>query len=751
MSKFKSDKVLPRYFFIAVVLALISIAVIAKAMYIMTVKKDYWEKVAARLVQENDTVSAVRGNILSCDGQLMASSIPQYIVYMDFQPGNNQDTAWARKLDSLWTEKIDSLCEGLHNIFRQRSAEEFKENLLEGRNKMVRNKKTGEMTKGARYWPIWKKRINYNTFLEVKKLPLLNLPPNKGGFSWEEFNTRRHPFGSLALRTIGDIGSEKTRNARGRIITKDSARYGLELACDTLLRGTPGIIHRQKVLNKRLGLVVAPPENGADIVTTIDVNMQDLVERAVIDELKKINGDMGVAILMEVKTGDVKAIANIERATDLQGNTHYMELYNRAVSYRCEPGSVFKVASFLVALDDGVVDTSYVIHTGGGQMMMHGRNMKDHNWRKGGYGDMNVAHALEVSSNIGVSYVIDHFYGQHPEKYVKGLYRVGIHEDLKLPIKGYLPPYIRMPDTKTTDRAKYWSKTTLPWMSIGYETQIAPINTVAFYNAIANNGKMMQPRFIKKVVKDGKTIQEFPPVVLKERIAKPQTIKTMQTILTHVVSQGLGRKAGSPSFAVAGKTGTAQIADADGSYHSGTTRYWLSFAGYFPADNPRYTCIVCLKKSGLPASGGGMSGVVFHHISEGVMAQNLKLRVEDACDSTSIMTPEVKNGNILAADYILRHLNIRSNGGWDDSDITRNPVWGKAVTEKHHVTISRTEPKAGVIPDVIGMGARDAVYLMEKSGVTVKLNGRGKVKSQSLAAGKAVKPGMKCELLLVNH
>ena len=186
MSKFKSDKVLPRYFFIAVVLALISIAVIAKAMYIMTVKKDYWEKVAARLVQENDTVSAVRGNILSCDGQLMASSIPQYIVYMDFQPGNNQDTAWARKLDSLWTEKIDSLCEGLHNIFRQRSAEEFKENLLEGRNKMVRNKKTGEMTKGARYWPIWKKRINYNTFLEVKKLPLLNLPPNKGGFSWEE-------------------------------------------------------------------------------------------------------------------------------------------------------------------------------------------------------------------------------------------------------------------------------------------------------------------------------------------------------------------------------------------------------------------------------------------------------------------------------------------------------------------------------------------------------------------------------------
>lgn len=750
MSKFKSNKVLPRYFGIAIVLTVVCIGVIAKAAYIMTAKKDYWEQVASRLVQENDTVPAVRGNILSCDGQLMASSIPQYTVYMDFQPGNNQDTAWTRKLDSLWTADIDSLCDGLHRIFRQRTAQEFKEHLLKGRNKMVLNRKTGEMTKGARYWPIWKKRISYNTFLEVKNLPLLNLPPNKGGFSWEEFNTRRHPFGSLALRTIGDIGSEKTRNTRGRIITKDSARFGLELAFDTLLRGNSGVVHRQKVLNKRLGLVVASPVNGADIVTTIDVNMQDLVERAVIDELKEINGDMGVAILMEVKTGDVKAIANIERIEDAQGNTHYMELYNRAINYRCEPGSVFKVASFLVALDDGVVDTSYVIHTGGGQMMMHGRNMKDHNWRRGGYGDINVARTLEVSSNIGVSYVIDKFYGKNPEKYVQGLYRVGINEDLKLPIMGYQRPNIRMPDTKTTNRANYWSKTTLPWMSIGYETQIAPINTVTFYNAIANDGCMMQPRFIKKVVKDGKTIQEFPPVVLKKRIAKPQSIKTMQTILTHVVSQGLGRKAGSPSFAVAGKTGTAQIADEKGGYHSGTTRYWLSFAGYFPADNPRYTCIVCLKKSGLPASGGGMSGVVFHHIAEGVMAQNLKLRVEDACDNSLPLMPEVKSGNMLAADYILRHLDIRSNGGWTDKDITRNPVWGRAVAEQNGVVISRSQHAKGLVPDVTGMGARDAVYLLESNGVRVRLKGRGKVKTQSLMPGKRIQAGMQCELILEN-
>jgi cell division protein FtsI (penicillin-binding protein 3) len=332
---------------------------------------------------------------------------------------------------------------------------------------------------------------------------------------------------------------------------------------------------------------------------------------------------------------------------------------------------------------------------------------------------------LEVSSNIGVSEVIDRFYGQCPQKYVEGLYRVGIHEDLKLPLKGYATPNIRMPDYKTTDRSKYWSKTTLPWMSIGYETQIAPINTVAFYNAIANNGRMMQPRFVKQLVKDGQVVKEYEPVVLKERIAKPQAIKTMQTILEHVVSQGLGRKAGSKSFKVAGKTGTAQVADQHGSYHSGTTRYWLSFAGYFPADNPKYTCIVCIKKSGLPASGGGMSGVVFHHIAEGVMAQNLKRSVDDAHDETSVMTPEVKGGDIAASDYVLRQLGVKAGNSIDEQKTSK-----------------------GIVPNVLGMGARDAVYQLEVRGVKARLRGRGRVKSQSIYAGTAIKQGIVCDLVL---
>lgn len=725
MSKFKSDKVMPRYFAIAVVLTLIGFAVVGKAMYIMTAKKDYWTQVADRLKRDSVSVKPGRGNILSCDGQLMASSIPEYKVYMDFQAGRD-DSIHAQKQDSIWEEKIDSICEGLSQIFPSKTAEEFKTHLIAGKKRVLRNGK-----EGARHYPIWPRRIDYNTFCEVRKLPIFKEPIYKGGFHWEEFNSRRRPFGSLAQRTVGDMFG-----------AKDSAKYGLELSFDSILRGKNGIMHRRKILSKYLDIPVLLPEDGADIVTTIDVGMQDLAERAMIEELKEINGEMGVAILMEVKTGDIKAIVNMTRGADGE----YRETVNNAISYRCEPGSVFKTASFLVALDDGVVDTSFVIHTGSGVMNMHGRDMKDHNWRRGGYQDINVARALEVSSNIGVSYVIDKFYGSNPKKYVEGLYRVGIHEDLKIPLVGYHTPMIRMPDTKTTDRAKYWSKTTLPWMSIGYETQIAPINTVTFYNAIANNGKMMQPRFVKQIVKNGEVLREFEPVVLKERIAKPQAIKTMQTILEHVVSQGLGRRAGSKSFKVAGKTGTAQVADQYGGYHSGTTRYWLSFAGYFPADDPRYTCIVCLKKTGLPASGGGMSGLVFHHISEGVMAQNLKLDVDDARDTLSIMVPDVKGGDLVAANYVLDNLGVKTNTNWSGSYAEGNPVWGKTITTNKDVTLASVSTQKGIIPDVLGMGARDAVYLLESRGVKVKLRGRGKVKSQSIYAGTAIKQGMVCEL-----
>lgn len=700
MSKFCSSKVMPRYFLIAVILTIAGLAIVGRALYIMTAQKDYWTVVQQKMSHDSIPMKPNRGNILSCDGQLMASSIPEYKIFMDFQASAFED-------DSLWLAELDTICTGLHEIFPDKSAAEFKAHLEEGRHKV--SKKDGSI--GARHWPIWKRRINYNTFTEVHKLPFFNLGKYKSGFHWEEFNARNRPFGSLAQRTVGVMFGEI-----------DSARCGLELSFDSLLRGRDGLVHRQKVLNKFMNITEIAPEDGCDVVTTIDVDIQDLAERALLEEMRMedVNAEMGVAIVMEVKTGDVKAIVNMAKVGDGQ----YAEAINSAISYRCEPGSVFKVASFLVALDDGVVDTSYVVHTGSGVMQMHGRDMRDHNWRRGGYQDINVARALEVSSNIGVSYVIDKYYGKNPSKYVEGLYRVGIHEDLKLPIVGYLPPRIRMPNTKTTNKAEYWSKTTLPWMSIGYETQIAPINTLAFYNAIANDGKMVKPRFVTKLMKNGETLREYPVEVLKEQIARPEAVHTMQTILEHVVSQGLGKKAGSKSFKVAGKTGTAQVSQGRGGYKTGTVGYWLSFAGYFPADNPRYSCIVCLKKWGLPASGGGMSGVVFHNIAEGVMAQNVKMRAEDARDKQSSMTAGIKGGNSVAATYVMSRVGAQ----------------GEAAE------LPKTQ--RSVVPDVRGMGARDAVYQLESRGIKVRLQGSGTVKEQSLAAGSTVKRGMICDLKL---
>lgn len=718
MSKFDSKKVMPRYSFLAILMTLVAITVVGKTLYIMTAKRAFWEEVADRVKVDSLKTLPIRGNILSCDGQLMASSLPQYNIFMDFVALREA------KKDTLFEQKLDSICMGLNAIFPDRSAEEFKKHLMEG------------FEKNKRHWPVWNRRINYSTFSEVKSLPVFNLSKNQSGFHWDEHNARKLAYGSLAGRTIGKMYG-----------AKDTAQCGLELSYDSLLRGEEGIRHRRKVLNKYLDIVDTPPVNGADIVTTIDVSMQDLAERALLKELRLINANVGVAIVMEVKTGDVKAIVNMTKCAD----DDYHEIKNHAISDLLEPGSVFKTASIMVALDDGVVDTTYRVETAGGVWPMYGREMKDHNWRRGGYGMLTLPQTLMVSSNIGVSRIIDDHYHNTPEKFVQGIYRLGLADDLHIPLQGASPARIRMP--KKDARGKQyvnWSKTTLPWMSIGYETQVPPISTLTFYNAIANGGKMMAPRFVKAVMKDGAVIKEFEPVVLRERIAKETTIKKITTILEHVVSQGLGKKAGSQSFLVAGKTGTAQISKGAAGYKSGQMNYLLSFAGFFPAYEPRYSCIVCIQKSGLPASGGGMSGVVFHDIAEGIMAQSLKLEAADARDSLSILIPQVKNGNMLAASYVLDHLGIKQQSNWDGSYLNGNPIWGHAFESGGRTIALHRVPEVdkSIMPDVHGMGAKDAVYLIESRGVKVKLNGRGKVMEQSIGAGQHIKKGMVCSLRL---
>ena len=718
-TKFDHKKTPLRFSCLVIIMMAVTLAMLGKALYMMTAERKFWLDVSERVKLDSTAITPTRGNILSCDGKLMASSLPEFEIFMDFKTLHDAGT------DTLWRENIDAIATGLNNIFPERSAHDFKTYLEEGRAKQ------------SRYWPIWPKRIDYNTLCDVKALPVFNMKSKyRSGFIFKEYNARKHPYGSLALRTIGDLFGKK-----------DSAICGIELSFDRELRGIDGVKHRRKILNKYLDIIDTPPTDGLDVVTTIDVGIQDLAERALVQELKEpdVHGDVGVAIVMEVATGDIKAIVNMEKC----GDGEYRERKNHAVSDLMEPGSVFKTASIMVALDDGVVDTTARVETAGGVWPMYGREMRDHNWRRGGYGMLTLPQTLMVSSNIGVSRIIDDHYRNCPEKYVEGIHRLGLADDLKLPIAGSSPAKIRMP--KKDKRGKQyvnWSKTTLPWMSIGYETQVPPISTVTFYNAIANNGKMMRPRLVKAVMKDGEVIKEFPPVVMRSSICKSKTLGEIQTILEHVVSQGLGKRAGSPSFKVAGKTGTAQVAKGGG-YKMGTVHYLLSFAGYFPADAPRYSCIVCIQKSGLPASGGGMSGKVFHDIAEGIMAQSLKMDVKDAHDENSILEPDVKSGNIIAADYVLTHLGYETRADWSGSYADGNPIWGHATRGNGHIALTRqAKTQANVMPDVTGMGARDAVFLIESRGVKTKLYGRGKVTQQSIAAGHTISKGMACILTL---
>lgn len=716
MSKFNNNKIIPRYSVIAIVMSLIALAVLGKTIYTMTAKRSYWMEVASLQKKDSVKVKPTRGNILSCDGQLMASSLPEFKVYMDFnalkEAGN----------DTAFVDSIAYISKGLNNIFPEKSASEFKKHLMEGFHKM------------SKHWPIWDERIDYNTFKEIQSLPIFHLSKFKSGFHWDEFNARRRPFGSLAQRTVGDMFG-----------AKDTARCGLELSYDSILRGTDGIIHRRKVRNKFLNITDTPPIDGADIVTTIDVSMQDLAERALIDELKEVNGNVGVAIVMEVATGDVKAIVNMDKCEDGE----YREVKNHAVSDLLEPGSVFKTASIMTILDDGLVDTTYTVETGGGVWNMYGRDMKDHNWRRGGYGTLTLPWTLKYSSNVGVSRIIDLHYHKNPEKFIEGIYRLGLATDFHIPIAGYSPAKIRMPHKNSHGQYDNWNATALPWMSIGYETQVPPISTLTFYNAIANGGKMMKPRFVKQIIKNGEVVYNNPPQVIKEHIAKESTIKEITRILTEVVSEGLGKKAGSDKFLVAGKTGTAQMSKGALGYKAGGTNYLLSFAGFFPADKPRYSCIVCIQKTGLPASGGGMSGVVFHHIAEGIMAQDLKLNVQDARDKESILIPSAKTGNLLATDYVLNMLGFNVINGWGGAYPFGNPIWG-TINQDGNKLIFKEEKinRVNLVPDVKGMGARDAVYLLEKHGIKTIVVGRGRVIEQSIAPNDKVQKGMKCILRL---
>ena len=487
--------------------------------------------------------------------------------------------------------------------------------------------------------------------------------------------------------------------------------------------------HRQKVMNKYLNIVDVPPVDGCDLITTIDVGMQDICEKALVDKLKELNASVGVVVLMEVATGEVKAIVNMMQGKDGE----YYEMRNNAISDMLEPGSTFKTASIMVALEDGKITPDYVVDTGNGQMPMHGRVMKDHNWHRGGYGKLTVTEILGVSSNVGTSYIIDHFYGSNPQKFIDGLRRMSIDQPLHLQIAGEGKPNIRGPKERS-----YFSKTALPWMSIGYETQVPPINILTFYNGIANNGVTVRPKFVRAAVKDGEIVQEYPTEVINPKICSDKTLAQIREILRKVVGEGLAKPAGSKQFHVSGKTGTAQISQGAAGYKTGRTNYLVSFCGYFPSEAPKYSMIVSIQKPGLPASGGLMAGSVFSKIAERVYAKDLRLPLANAIDTNAVVIPNVKAGEMREAQRVLEDLNIQVQGKIADAG---KEVWGNTHSAPQAVVLESRSNMQNFVPSVIGMGAKDAVYLLESKGLKVHLIGVGKVKSQSIANGTIVKKG----------
>ena len=698
-----------RYTFIVMIMALLAIAVIVKATIIMFAERQYWKDVADRFVRENVIVHPTRGNIISSDGKLMASSLPEYKIYMDFKAGGY-------KKDTMLMHHLTEICEGLHQIFPDRSANEFKRTILRGRKIKSQN------------YLLYPNRISYIEYKEVKRLPVFRLSKYKGGFHELAFNQRKKPFGSLAMRTLGDMFPDMTKGAKN----------GLELTYDSILKGKDGKTHRKKVMNKYLNIVDEPAIDGSDIITTIDVDMQDIAEKALVDQLTNLEAEAGVAIVMEVKTGEVKANVNMTRA----GDGRYYEMRNLAVSNLMEPGSTFKTASIMVALEDGYITPDYEVDTQNGVVNMHGSKMKDWNWYKGGYGKINVTRILEVSSNVGVSSIIDKFYGDNPQRFIDGLRKMDLDTPLNLGFVGEASPRIKGP------KERYFPKTSLPWMSIGYETMIPPIYLLNFYNAIANNGVMVKPRFVKAIAKDGEIIEEFPVEVINPAICSKKTIEQIQMILKSVVANGLAKAAGSKQFSVSGKTGTAQISQGKAGYKSGKTRHLVSFCGYFPSEAPKYSCYVAIQApKGIP-SGGLQAGSVFSRIAERIYAKHLVIDLEEAKDSTAILTPDVKNGDLKEAAYLLECLNIQNNSSSMNFD--KRHQWGRIYNTINSTELKETKLNKSLVPNVRGMGAKDAVFLLEESGLRVRLSGYGRVVSQNIQPGAVLHKGQTITLTLRN-
>lgn len=725
----RNKTILQRYGFLVVILLLVAGAIIFSAVkVIFTPEGKQWREVGKKETLIKDRVILPnRGNIFTHDGKLLATSEPLYSIYIDFwADGMEKDTLMKYKgeLSRLLAAKFNDRTaakyrEILENGWKQREKEaklieKYKE---QGIKKKVR--------KRSRYVRLVKKNISYIDLKEIRKLPFLNQRTNRSGMIAEEKNARKKPFGLLATRTVGSVY---------RDIEKGGAS-GLELKYDSLLRGVSGVKNRQKIRGRWIDVVEIPATDGYDIVSTLDADIQDISARALKEKLIEIDAESGCAIIMEVKTGEIRGIVNLDRVKE----GVYYEGNPNAFSYMNEPGSTFKVVNVMVALDDDVVTPTDSFYVGNGLYQYKGKWVRDHYWRRGrDRGYLTVAEGIEISSNIVMAKIATTGYSDNPEKYVKHIDKIGLTKKLDwgVPLKGIEgTSVIRHPK----DKANPWSKTTLAWMSFGYESQVPPIYMLMFYNGIANNGKMIKPFLTKSLKKDGKEVERYETEVVNAAMCKEGTLRQIQTMLRGVIERGTGKVVASKYFPIAGKTGTAQVASGGG--YSG---HYVSFCGYFPAENPQYTCFVGIRKPriGYP-SGGGMAGRVFKRIAEQTYVRNVHLAPENCTvDSTLQKRPEVKTGLWKKSEIAMNMF------GFQFEKPDKKIDWVRFQRDSLRYRPQSIAYTPNLVLNVHGMGARDALYVLEKSGLRVNVTGAGKVVSQSFSPGSRLVKGTTISLTL---
>jgi cell division protein FtsI (penicillin-binding protein 3) len=699
MAEKKDNKkdILWRIYFMYFCICLFGLAILVKVFAIQFIQGDYWKQKEHELTMKYFNIDASRGNIFSKDGSLLATSVPIFELRMDV----NSDPV----TDKIFNEKVDSLAIKLGQTFTYKDRSEWRTELKNARKR------------GERYFLIAKK-VNYATLKEVRKFPIFKMGKYKGGLIVLQQSRRELPFKNLAQRTIG---YDRVSNNP----------LGIEGAFNADLKGVSG----KRLMQKIAGGIYKPinqdneiePQDGRDVVTTIDANIQDVAHHALEKQLIAQNADHGCAVLMEVKTGEVRAIVNLTR---LDSNL-YAETFNYAIAEATEPGSTFKLAAIMAAFEDGYTDLDEMVDTERGTHNFSGYIMKDSH--EGGFGKITVKQVFEKSSNVGTSKLIYKYYGKTPQKFIDRLHSFGLQNKLGFSLPGEADPEIK------TTKSKLWSAWSLPLMSIGYEEKLSPIQTLAFYNAVANNGVYLQPQFVKEIRSSGVLIKSFEPIVLNKKMCSIETIKKAKEMMEAVVSEGTATNLRNAPYQIAAKTGTAQIANGTLGYSSPTGKTYLaSLCGYFPAKDPLYSIIVVVSNPrNKVIYGNDVAGPVFREIADKVYSNSTIIHKPLQMDTSAnaVRVPYVKGGKQEDIQKISKQLAFTIKTSNPNCDFVSSQMLDSKI---ELVPFTYDENS---VPNVVGMGLRDALSILENSFFNVKVVGRGVIKKQSIAAGKKVTKG----------